>query len=145
VTAAEAQAATDQWFQWLAFTGQGQLAVSYYDRQFGSDETTGFSDFSLSGSSDLVHFGVQRVTSSSMPPPTQFRGTFWGDYTGLDASSDRAFPLWSDTRATNLFLCPGTATGPGNPPRLCGRTDANGPANDQDISVAGVEVPAGEG
>src|SRR5207244_2977047 len=64
-TTAGRQSTTDQWWQWLAYTGDGRLAVSYYDRQFGTDETTGFSDFSLSGSRDLVHFGVQRVTSGS--------------------------------------------------------------------------------
>src|SRR5207249_2736079 len=44
------QATSDQWFQWATFTKSGRLAVSYYDRQYSDDETTGFSDFSLSGS-----------------------------------------------------------------------------------------------
>jgi hypothetical protein len=140
VTPTSRQSTSDQWFQWLAYAGDGRLAVSYYDRQYGSDETTGFSDFSLSGSRDLVHFGVTRVTSSSNPPPTQFGGVFLGDYTGLDASSDRAFPTWSDTRGRELFLCPNTAA-PGAPPQLCGLMDPNGPANDEDIFTAGVEVP----
>ena len=48
--------ARDQWWQWAAFNRQGKLAVSYYDRQYGDDETTGYSDFSLSGSSDLSSF-----------------------------------------------------------------------------------------
>ena len=135
------QATADQWFQWLAFGPGGRLGVAYYDRQFGSDETTGFSDVSLAGSTDLVHFGVRRVTSGSSPPPTEFRGTFWGDYAGL-AVGDRALPIWSDTRAANVFLCPGTATGPGSPPRLCGRQDANGAANDQDVFTAGVALPS---
>ena len=136
------QAAADQWFQWLAFRSDGQLAVAYYDRQYGDDETTGFSDFSLAGSRDLARVGVRRVTSSSSPPPSQFSGTFWGDYAGL-AVSDHALPIWSDTRAPNLFLCPGSSTGPGNPPRLCGRQDANGPADDEDVFTAGVPVPNG--
>ena len=51
-----AQATADQWFQWLAFTKDGQLAISYYDRQYGNDETTGFSDVSVSGSRDFSHF-----------------------------------------------------------------------------------------
>jgi hypothetical protein len=126
------QATADQWFQWLAFQPDGHLAVSYYDRQFGSDETTGSSDFSLASSGDLSHFGVRRATSGSSPVPTEFGGTFWGDYTGL-AVDGEALPIWSDTRSANLFLCPGTSTGPGNPPRLCGRQDANGTANDQDV------------
>jgi hypothetical protein len=100
-----AQRKTDQWWQWQDFTRDGRLAVSYYDRQYGNDEVTGFSDFSLSGSRDLVHFGTRRVTSSSLPPPTQFSGTFWGDYTGLTAP-DKAYPLWSDTRPTRPRFVP---------------------------------------
>jgi hypothetical protein len=68
------QATTDQWFQWSAFSSKGTFAVDYYDRQYGSDETTGFSDFSLSGSSNLTKFGTARVSSGSMPPPTQSAG-----------------------------------------------------------------------
>ncbi len=135
------QATTDQWFQWLAFEPDGQLAIAYYDRQFGTDETTGFSDYSLAGSRDFTHFGVVRVTSGSSPPPTQFSGTFWGDYAALDVNG-KALPLWSDTRSTDLFLCPGTATGPGSPPQLCGRQDPNGVANDEDIFAASVSVPS---
>jgi len=133
------QATADQWFQWLAFARDGRVAIAYYDRQFGTDETTGFSDYSLAGSRDLSHFGVTRVTSSSLPPPTQFGGTFWGDHAALDVH-DRALPNWSDTRSRDLFLCPGTGT-PGNPPQLCGLQDPNGEANDQDIFVARVSVP----
>jgi hypothetical protein len=149
VTQAPGQARTDQWWQWATITNSGQLAVSYYDRQYGNNETTGFSDFSLSGSRDMVHFGQIRVTSSSMPPPTQFpnangSGEFWGDYTGLAAIGGLAYPIWSDTRNTDVFLCPGTATGPGNPPALCSATETNGiVANDQEIYTALVGIPAG--
>jgi hypothetical protein len=139
-----AQRKTDQWWQWQDFTRDGRLAVSYYDRQYGNDEWRGFSDVSLSGSRDLVHFGTRRVTTSSSPPPTQFGGNFWGDYTGLTAP-DKAYPIWSDTRPPDLFLCPGTGT-PGNPPRICIGSASNAPrANDQDIFVATLSIPlAGE-
>ena len=131
------QATTDQWFQWIAFTKLGKLATSYYDRQYEGDETTGFSDFSLSGSGDLVRFNVFRVTSSPMPPPTQFEGTFWGDYAGLTAV-DNAYPLWSDTRNGSVALCPGTTA-----PSVCGAKDASGTTlNDQDIYTAALPVPA---
>jgi hypothetical protein len=84
-----------------------------------------------------------------MPPPTQFpnangSGEFWGDYTGLAAIGGLAYPIWSDTRNTDVFLCPGTATGPGNPPALCSATETNGiVANDQEIYTALVGIPAG--
>jgi len=132
------QATTDQWWQWIAFTKNGKLATSYYDRQYGTDETTGWSDLSLSGTGDLVNFAVNRVTSSSMPPPTQFSGTFFGDYTGL-AADNNAHPFWMDTRNPDLFTC-------GTPPSLCTASTNQGGqtlvANDQDVYTANQSVPS---
>jgi hypothetical protein len=144
VTQGRRQNGTDQFWQWSAFTRSGKLAVDYYDRQYGNDETTGSSDFSLSGSNDLVHFGQARVSTSSMPAPTQFGdangGLFMGDYVGLSAF-DNAYPIWSDTRSKDLFLCPGTGTA-GHPPQLCGGVEPNGQtANDEDTSMATMPVP----
>src|SRR2546429_7710002 len=141
------QAATDQWWQWIAFTKTGKLATSYYDRQYGSDELTGFSDFSLSGTGDAnsTSFGVSRASSGSMPVPTQFPesngyGAFWGDYTGLTAA-DNAYPFWSDTRDPDLFVC---ADGAGNvtlPPSVCGGTNTSGATlNDQNAYTAALAV-----
>jgi hypothetical protein len=146
VTQDRGQRTTDQWWQWVDFFSDGRLAVSYYDRQYGSDETTGYSDFSLSASTDLSGFDTRRVTTGSSPPPTQFGGLFWGDYTGL-AARERAFPFWSDTRPRDLFLCPGTGTA-GNPPRVCAGLagpPANLTANDQDVFVAGAGRRGGLG
>jgi hypothetical protein len=149
VTGGAGRGATDQFWQWAAVTKDGHLAVSYFDRRYGSDETNGSSDISLSASQDLTHFGVKRVTSSSMPPPTQFpnsrgNGQFLGDYSGLSALGGEAHPLWMDTRSSDLFLCPGTGL-TGVPPKVCGATAANGlKANDQDIFTASVGLPGGE-
>jgi hypothetical protein len=134
------QATTDQWFQWAAFTPKGTLVTSYYDRQYGSDETTGNMDVSVSTSGDLSKFKVARATSTSMPLPTQFpdsagNSVFFGDYSGLTAESN-AHPLWMDTRSPDAFVCPGTAV-TGVPPALCTATEPNGLlANDQNIFTA---------
>jgi hypothetical protein len=146
VTQAAGQATTDQFWQWTAFTTNGTFAVDYYDRQYGTDETTGYSDFSLSTSTRLSSFADQRVTTSSMPPPTQFPGPFggqfYGDYTGLTAVTS-VHPIWSDTRQPDLFVCPGSATA-GNPPTLCTATEANGEtANDEEIYTATVGATVG--
>ena len=122
--------------------------MDYYDRQYGNDETTGSSDFSLSGSDDLTHFGQIRLTSSSMPAPTQFYGTngglFYGDYVWLSAS-DKAYAIWSDTREPDLFVCPGTAK-PGVPPALCTANESNGQqANDEETFMSAVNVPTANG
>lgn len=147
VSSAKGQKTTDQWWQWAAFTRDGKLAVSYYDRQYGNDETSGFMDFSLSGSHNLQDFGVRRVTSSSMPIPTEFpdaqgNSLFFGDYTGLSAVDD-AHPIWMDTRSPDLALCPGTGV-PGVPPKVCTFTSApNGPmANDEDAFTSSLDVPS---
>jgi hypothetical protein len=139
------QATSDQWWQWASFTKDGKLAVGYYDRQYGSDETTGWSDFTLSGSKDLVKFGSRRVTTSSMPPPTQFGGPkggqFYGDYIWLDTAGNDALPIWSDTRDPDLFLCPNTGI-PGTPPGLCTGTENTGlQANDENSYMARMPVP----
>jgi hypothetical protein len=146
VTQDPGQAISDQWWQWAGYTKNGKLAVSYYDRQYGDDETSANMDVSLSGSGDLTSFNTNRVTSSSMPVPTQFpdargNGTFFGDYTGL-AVATNANPLWMDTRNPDIFLCPGTAT-PTTPPGLCTGTEPSGSvANDQDIYTANLSVPS---
>jgi hypothetical protein len=123
---------------------------------------TGFSDVSLSGSGSspaYADWGVQRVSSNSMPLPTQFpepgsTGSFWGDYAGLSAV-DNAYPLWSDTRDPDLFACPSATSGSGfaQPPAVCGGAltlsppagsggDTSYVANDQNIYVAANSVPS---
>ena len=85
VSTAAGQATTDQWWEWTTFTPSGTLVSSYYDRKYGTDETTGTMDVSVSSSSDLATFGVARATSASMPLPSQFpdslgNSVFLGDY-----------------------------------------------------------------
>jgi hypothetical protein len=157
------QRTTDQWFQWIAFTKNGKLATSYYDRQYGTDETTGFSDVSLSSSGDTpayVNWNVYRITNSSMPIPTQFPesngfSVFWGDYAGLTADT-QAHPFWSDTRDPDLFACPDSSgTGFASPPSVCGATVPTGASpssglpdnqivNDQNAYTANQSVSASQ-
>jgi hypothetical protein len=127
------QGRTDQFWQAADFTPDGTLAVSYFDRRYGSANNTGFSDITLSRTRNLTTFTDTRATSGSMPPPTQFAGTFYGDYAGIAVTATTAHPVWSDTRPVDLFLCPGTGT-PTTPPEVCQAGAANASiANDQDI------------
>jgi hypothetical protein len=144
VTTAAGQARTDQFWQGAAFAPNGTLAVSYYDRQYGADNNTGFSDITVSHSRGLsgsaVRFDHARATSASMPPPTQFAGTFYGDYAGIAVTNRTAYPLWSDTRPVDLFLCPGTGTTT-TPPAVCqGGAPNASVANDEDIYTAAVSL-----
>jgi len=141
VTGKARQARTDQFWQAATITARGALVVSYYDRSYGRDNTTGFSDITLSARHGGAGFKHRRVTSSSMPPPTQFGGQFMGDYAGLDVAGGKAYPIWSDTRAVNELLCPGTGT-PTRPPRVCTASAPNASvANDQDAYTQGVRIP----
>jgi hypothetical protein len=131
----------DQFFQWAATDARGRLAVSYYDRAYGSDEMTGFSDVSLSGSRNRRDFATVRVTSSSMPPATQFEGAFFGDYSGLSVAQD-AHPAWMDTRDPNLFVCRDSAGQVVQPPRVCTAGAPNAAlANDQNVYTRSLPVP----
>jgi hypothetical protein len=140
VTTAGRQARTDQYWQGAAFAPNGTLAVSYYDRQYGSDNNTGFSDITVSHTKNLTTFTLARATSGSMPPPTQFAGTFFGDYAGIAVTNKTAYPIWSDTRPVDLFLCPGTGT-TSTPPAVCQAGAVNASiANDQDIYTTAVSI-----
>jgi hypothetical protein len=140
VSDAPGQARTDQYFQGLDVAPNGTIVVSYYDRQYGSDNNTGFSDITVSSARGLGGFRHRRATSGSMPPPTQFNGTFFGDYAGAAATNRTAYPLWSDTRPVDLFLCPGTGT-PTTPPAVCEAGALNASvANDEDIYTTAVPI-----
>ena len=92
-------------------------------------------------------WNVLRVTSSSMPFPTQFPegggsagGTFYGDYAGLDAATN-ANPFWSDTRNPDLFACRDAGGNVTTPPSVCTGQSNGTPLNDQDAYVANVSIP----
>jgi hypothetical protein len=145
VTTAAGQSRTDQYFQGAAFDSAGRFVVSYYDRQYGQDENLGFSDITASTTHNPTAatpaFQHVRVTSGSMPPPTQFSGTFYGDYAGLAVTANVAFPIWSDTRPNDLFLCAGTGT-PGNPPKACLAGASNASiANNEAVYTGAVNIP----
>ena len=135
------QARTDQFWQGSTFAQDGTLVASYYDRSYGKDNTTGYSDITVSASHDRVSFVHRRATSSSMPAPTQFAGQFYGDYAGVEVAGGTAYPIWSDTRTVDEFLCPGSGT-TSTPPSVCTGSAPNAPfANDQDIYTVGVPIP----
>jgi hypothetical protein len=139
--ARDGDAQADQFWQWAAFDTRGRLAVSFYDRAYGNDEQTGFSDVSLSGTRDGSSFGTTRVTTSSMPPATQFGGGFFGDYSGLTAD-DVAHPAWMDTRDPNLLACRDSAGNVTQPPSVCTAAAPNAAqANDQNLYTQSLSIP----
>ncbi|MEA2129304.1 MAG: hypothetical protein QOJ85_2195 [Solirubrobacteraceae bacterium] len=132
----------DQFWQWAAFDPSGRFAVSYYDRAYGNAETTGFSDISLSGSRNGSRFAATRATSGSMPPPTQFSGAFFGDYSALTADRRRAHPVWMDTRDAALFVCHDADGNVTLPPAVCTQSADNADvANEQNIYTRSLPIP----
>jgi hypothetical protein len=139
--ARDGDSAADQYWQWAAFDTKGRLAVSFYDRAYGSDESTGFSDVSLSGTRDGSTFATTRVTTASMPPETQFAGGFFGDYSGLTAD-DVAHPAWMDTRDPDLFVCRDSAGNVTQPPSVCTAAAPNAAlANDENLYTQALAIP----
>lgn len=89
---------------------QSAPVVSYYDRQYGQDESTDFSDITVASNGVSV-----RVTDTSMPPPSAFSGSFLGDYSGIAVGTAHnadstatltALSFWSDTRDIGITSCP---------------------------------------
>ena len=111
VTPASRFGPTAQWQAWGAVSSNGgRLWIAYYDRSYGTCETTGCNDITLaeivgpSASSPRVHY--TRITTSSMPnlvpANNPIQAGFLGDYmwVAVDAN-DRPHVVWADTRGRN--------------------------------------------
>lgn len=107
-TVATQKHVADEYWQWTGFTSTGTVVAGFYDRQYGTDETSGASDYSAAWAAHVL-----RVTTSSLPPPTEFLGTFNGDYNTLAVSGSTAHFTWTDTRNPGVTSCPR------NPDAIC--------------------------
>lgn len=92
----------DEFWQWTGFTAKGGVVVGYYDRQYGSDNASGNSDYSVT-----MRGRTTRVTSSSSPPSSEFGGLFMGDYNTLAVAGSTAYVTWTDARNPGITSCPG--------------------------------------
>jgi len=100
--AAKQDKLADEYWQWTGISANGTIVVAYYDRQYGNDDTTGASDYSVA-----VNGHSRRVTSVSSPAETEFGGLFYGDYNTLSVVGNRAWVTWTDTRNPGLTSCSG--------------------------------------
>lgn len=92
-----------QWQPWLAVGPDGVVYIAYYDRQYGSCETTGCNDITLATSRDHGQtFQQTRITTGSMPNLTRVttptESGFLGDYMSVVANAQGAYIVWADTR-----------------------------------------------
>ena len=102
---------TAQWMPWSAVSQDGKkLYIAYYDRSYGSCETTGCNDITLatveSAATTSPSIKYTRITTSSMPnlvpSNNPLQAGFLGDYMWVAVDS-KGNPLiaWADTRGLN--------------------------------------------
>ncbi len=106
---------TAQWQPWSAVTTDGKrLYVAYYDRSYGTCETSGCNDITLatitdpaSNSPSISH---RRITTASMPnlipANNPLQAGFLGDYMWVAVEQvtnphGRVHVIWADTRGLN--------------------------------------------
>lgn len=111
VTPASRFGRTAQWQAWGAVAPDGgSLWIGYYDRSYGTCETTGCNDITLARvnrpASPSARLSYTRVTTSSMPnlvpANNPIQAGFLGDYMWVAVDSDgRPHVVWADTRGRN--------------------------------------------
>jgi hypothetical protein len=92
-----------QYFPWGSLGKKGNLYVMYYDRRYGSCESSGCLDVTLATSTDNgAHWTHTRITTGSMPNLTPvnnpFQQGFIGDYNSLTIGGGKVWMAWADTR-----------------------------------------------
>jgi hypothetical protein len=92
-----------QWQPWGDVAENGDLVVSYYDRQYGSCEADGCNDITLARSEDDGRtWTYQRISTGSMPNLTPANNAtqagFLGDYMWTQAFGSDVHIAWADTR-----------------------------------------------
>jgi hypothetical protein len=101
-------AGSAQWQPWSAVSSDGKkLFVAYYDRQYGSCESSGCNDITLttvkSPATVSPAVSSSRITNSSMPnlvvANNPLEAGFLGDYIWVASDGkDEAYVTWADTR-----------------------------------------------
>jgi hypothetical protein len=104
-------AGSAQWQPWSAVTSDGSaLFAAYYDRKYGSCETTGCNDITLTKianpASSSPSINSTRITTSSMPnmvaANNPIEAGFLGDYMWVATDpKGRALIVWGDNRGQN--------------------------------------------
>ncbi len=98
--------AAAQWQPWGDVGEDGNLYVGYYDRRFGSCETTGCNDISLASSGNRSTWSERRITTGSMPnvpcDVNPFQCGFAGDYMSIQFADNKVYLIWADSRGREL-------------------------------------------
>jgi hypothetical protein len=92
-------AANDQFFPWAASTESGRFYVIWFDRRLDPANVRINTWQAVSGN-DAASFSSAKISSQDWNPNDGFfaSGAFIGDYNGLAASDQAAYPVWTDGR-----------------------------------------------
>jgi hypothetical protein len=94
-----------QWQPW-GDVENGTLYVGYYDRGYGTCEKKGCNDITLARSTNGSTWSLRRITTGSMPNVTCAENApqcgFLGDYMSIQATSDKVYLVWGDSRGRGL-------------------------------------------
>jgi hypothetical protein len=101
-----AKSLSAQWQPWGDVGEDGLLYVGYYDRGFGSCESSGCNDITLASSAAGDVWRYRRITTGSMPNLTCANNAaqcgFLGDYMSIQAFGGSVYLVWGDTRGRNV-------------------------------------------
>jgi hypothetical protein len=98
---------TAQWQPWSTVAPNGHLWIGFYDRSFGTCETTGCNDITAAEianpASDTPDYQYFRVTTASMPAlgaaENPIEAGYLGDHMWIATDAEnRAHVVWADTR-----------------------------------------------
>jgi hypothetical protein len=98
----------DNWFPWIAVGDNGWAWAVYFDRRLSGDNTLTDAWVALSRDGGAT-WNEYRASETSSDFFNGFFGgpSFIGDYNGIAASGNKAYPFWTDSRVdgdTDVYL-----------------------------------------
>jgi hypothetical protein len=96
-------ARNDQFFPWVAGTGDGHLYAIWFDRRL-DPANININTWEARSANGGVTWTSRRISTRSWNPNHGFfsSGAFIGDYNGIAVSSTNVYPVWTDGRNTAI-------------------------------------------
>jgi len=96
-------ARNDQFFPWVAGTGDGHLYAIWLDRRL-DPANININTWEARSANGGASWTSRRISTRSWNPNLGFfsSGAFIGDYSGIAVSSTNVYPVWTDGRNTAI-------------------------------------------
>jgi hypothetical protein len=103
VTKSGQPARNDQFFPWVAGTGDGHLYAIWFDRRL-DPANVNINTWEARSANGGASWTSRRISTRSWNPNLGFfsSGAFIGDYSGIAVSSTNVYPVWTDGRNTAI-------------------------------------------